>query len=118
MGFVVRSSPEKMYAGQIIEYRVSPILGLPLRWITEITHCEVGKSFVDEQRFGPYKFWHHTHHFVEKDGAAEMKDVVRYMLPMGFVGKIANALFVENRLRAIFDYRYLKVEEVFGKRGE
>lgn len=105
---------ENMYAGQIIEYKVSPVLGIPLYWMTEITHVEDHKYFVDEQRFGPYSMWHHQHHFKEVPGGVEMTDIVHYKLPFWFLGDIAQALFVKKQLQHIFDYRYKKVEQLFG----
>jgi ligand-binding SRPBCC domain-containing protein len=115
MGFktISKHHGEKMYAGQIIEYKVSPVLGIPLYWMTEITHVEDKKYFVDEQRFGPYSLWHHQHHFKETNGGVEMTDIVHYKLPFWFLGDIANSLFVSNQLKGIFNYRYKKVEEMF-----
>ena len=115
MGFNVISQHhgEKMYAGQIIEYKVSPVLGIPIYWMTEITHVEDKKYFVDEQRFGPYRLWHHQHHFKEVNGGVEMTDIIHYKMPFWFLGDIANSLFVSRQLKAIFDYRYTKVEEMF-----
>jgi ligand-binding SRPBCC domain-containing protein len=103
----------QMYARQIIEYKVSPILGIPLYWMTEITHVENKKYFVDEQRFGPYSLWHHQHHFKEIPGGIEMTDTVHYKLPFWIIGDIANWLLVKRQLKTIFDYRFKKVEELF-----
>ncbi|MBC6491732.1 hypothetical protein ACFSQD_11585 [Flavihumibacter stibioxidans] len=116
MGFEIKSRHhgEKMYPGQIIEYTVKPILGIPLYWMTEITHVEKGKYFVDEQRFGPYSLWHHQHHFREVEGGVEMTDIVHYKIPFYILGDIANALFVRKQLTGIFTYRKKKVEELFG----
>ncbi len=115
MGFktISKHHGEKMYAGQIIEYKVSPVLGIPLYWMTEITHVEDKKYFVDEQRFGPYSLWHHQHHFKEVGGGVEMTDIVHYKIPYWFIGGIANSLFISKQLKSIFDYRYRKVEEMF-----
>ena len=115
MGFNIISKHhgEKMYAGQLIEYKVSPVLNIPLYWMTEITHVEQNKYFVDEQRFGPYSLWHHQHHFRATDNGVEMTDIVHYKLPFWFLGDIANSLFVEKQLKGIFDYRYRKVEELW-----
>jgi ligand-binding SRPBCC domain-containing protein len=115
MGFNVISQhhSEKMYAGQIIEYKVSPVLGIPIYWMTEITHVEDKKYFVDEQRFGPYSLWHHQHHFKEVKGGVEMTDIVHYKMPCWFLGDIANSLFIRRQLQSIFDYRKQKVEEMF-----
>ena len=98
-----------MYPGQIIEYKVSPVMSIPLYWMTEITHVENRKYFVDEQRFGPYVMWHHQHHFKEVDGLVEMTDIVHYKLPLWFLGDIANGLFVKKQLKDIFDFRFRKV---------
>jgi ligand-binding SRPBCC domain-containing protein len=105
---------EEMYPGQVMTYRVKPLLGIPLFWMTEITHVQPGKFFVDEQRFGPYSLWHHQHHFREIPGGVEMTDLVHYKLPLGFLGDIAHGLFVRKQLESIFDFRYAKVESLFG----
>jgi ligand-binding SRPBCC domain-containing protein len=91
------------------------MLGIPLYWMTEITHVEDKKYFVDEQRFGPYSMWHHQHHFTVVDGFVEMTDIIHYKLPFWFLGDIANMLFVRNQLKRIFDYRFKKVDELFRK---
>ena len=103
-----------MYAGQVIEYKVSPFLGIPLYWMTEITHVEVKKYFVDEQRYGPFSMWHHQHHFKTIEDAVEMTDIVHYKLPLWFLGDIANSLFVKRQVNNIFEYRFKKVEALFG----
>lgn len=117
MGFNIISAHHgaKMYAGQIIEYTVKPLFGIPLYWMTEITTVVEGRYFIDEQRFGPYSLWHHQHHFKEIDGGVEMTDIVHYKLPLWFLGDIANGLFVRKQLDGIFNYRYKKVEELFGR---
>ena len=106
----------EMYAGQVIEYTVRPVLNIPLYWMTEITHVADKKYFVDEQRFGPYSLWHHQHHFKETAAGVEIKDIVHYKLPFGFLGDIANTLFIKKQLKEIFDFRYKVVEEMFGKK--
>lgn len=118
LGFVIHSDPEfirEMYSGQVITYTVKPVLGIPMFWMTEITHVENGKFFVDEQRVGPYALWHHQHHFKAIPGGVEMTDLVHYRLPLGFLGDIAHAIFVRRQLHQIFDYRWNKLEAVFGK---
>jgi ligand-binding SRPBCC domain-containing protein len=117
LGFQIISkySSDTMYAGQIIEYKVKPILNIPLYWMTEITHVSDKKYFVDEQRFGPYSLWHHQHHFEEVAGGVEMTDIVHYKLPFWFLGDIANTILVRKQLKGIFDFRRIKTEELFGK---
>ena len=116
MGFEIISKHhgEKMYPGQIIEYTVKPVLGIPLYWMTEITHVQEGSYFVDEQRFGPCTMWHHQHHFKVIPAGVAMEDIVHYKIPLGFLGDIANALFVKNQLQGIFDYRYKAVLDLWG----
>lgn len=103
-----------MYPGQIIEYTVKPLLNISWYWMTEITHVEDRRYFVDEQRFGPYAMWHHQHHFVELDGGVEMTDIVHYKLPYGFVGKLVNKLMVRKQLDDIFKFRSAAVARIFG----
>ena len=118
LGFKIISEHHgnEMYAGQLIEYTVKPVLNIPLYWMTEITHVADKKYFVDEQRFGPYSLWHHQHHFKETAAGVEMTDIVHYKLPFLFLGDIANTLFVKKQLKEIFDFRYKVVEEMFGKK--
>ena len=114
MGFNILSGAEKpMFPGQIIQYIVTPILGIPAKWVTEITHVADKKYFVDEQRFGPYSFWHHKHFFEATPNGTKMTDVVHYGLPLGFLGRIMNTLVVKNKLKSIFEYRVKKVDEMF-----
>lgn len=117
LGFEIISKHhgEKMYPGQIIEYTVKPILGIPLYWMTEITHVQDKQYFIDEQRFGPYSLWHHQHHFKEIEGGVEMTDIVHYKLPLWFLGDIAQVLMVKKQLKEIFDFRVVAVEQRFGK---
>jgi ligand-binding SRPBCC domain-containing protein len=116
MGFKVISKHhgDKMYAGQIIEYTVKPVLGIPVYWMTEITQVKEKEFFIDEQRKGPYALWHHQHHFKAIPGGVEMTDIVHYRNPLGLLGKLANYLFVRKKLKGIFEYRFKKVEELFG----
>ena len=116
MGFSIISSHhgDTMYPGQIIEYTVRPILGIPTYWMTEITHVKDRSYFIDEQRFGPYSLWHHQHHFKEIPGGVEMTDIVHYRIPLGILGQIANGLFVRKQLNTIFQYRVNAVDTLFG----
>jgi ligand-binding SRPBCC domain-containing protein len=116
MGFKVISKHhgDTIYAGQIIEYILKPVLGIPLYWMTEITQVKSKAYFIDEQRFGPYTLWHHQHHFKAIEGGVEMTDIVHYKNPLWIFGRMANTLFVKKKLDAIFEYRYKKVEELFG----
>ena len=116
MNFNITSPmPDTIYAGQIITYKVSPLLSIPLNWMTEITHVEQHQRFVDEQRIGPYKLWHHEHSFETVDGGTMMTDCVYYALPLGILGRIAHSLFIKKQLKDIFDYRNKCIEELFNK---
>ncbi|MBM78117.1 MAG: cell division inhibitor [Crocinitomicaceae bacterium] len=114
MGFQITSdSGDKMYTGQIISYKVSPFPGIRMNWVTEITHVNDKLFFVDEQRFGPYKMWHHEHLFLQKDNYVEMTDKVSFKLPLGFIGIAFAPLLVIPKLKNIFNYRNQKIEEIF-----
>lgn len=117
MGFVVTSNTgaEKMYPGMIITYKVSPLFGIKLNWMTEITHVKDFEYFVDEQRIGPYSMWHHQHKIEPIEGGVLMTDIVTYQPPLGFLGAIANSFLIKNQLRKIFDYRTMALEKRFGK---
>ena len=112
---LTNSDSDKMFAGQIITYHVRPILGIPLFWMTEITHVRDGEYFIDEQRYGPYSLWHHKHFFKEIPGGVEMTDFLDYKLSLGFLGNIAHSLFVKNQIESIFEYRYKVLIDRFGE---
>ncbi len=112
MGFHITSRPaKKMYPGMLITYIVTPLLGIKMRWCTEISQVVENEYFIDEQRFGPYNMWHHQHHFKVVDGGVEMTDIVHYGIPFGILGQLANWLFVKKQLKEIFDYRKKAVEK-------
>lgn len=116
MNFNIISGADKsIFAGQIIQYKVSPIMGINLNWVTEITHVKENEYFVDEQRFGPYALWHHKHFFRKINGGILMEDVVDYKIPLGLIGQFAHFIFVKNKLKKIFKYRHDKLVKLFGK---
>lgn len=117
LGFEVTSPlPERMYAGMIVSYRVRPFGGLRVPWVTEITHCREPEFFVDEQRAGPYRFWHHQHCFQAVAGGVEMIDLVHYRLPLGRLGDLLGGRLVERRVNGIFAYRRRALAELFDER--
>ncbi len=111
---ILSGADTPMFAGQIIEYRIQILPGVKQRWITEITQCEDGRRFVDEQRVGPYRLWHHLHTFDPVDGGVRMTDRVNYILPFGPLGRLTHSLFVRARLKKIFDHRSQYLEQKFG----
>ena len=117
MGFAITgiSGNGKMYEGMIISYRVSPVAGIKTNWVTEITHVKEGSYFVDEQRIGPYAMWHHEHRLEPVEGGVLMTDIVTYQPPLGFIGALANSIFIKKQLQRIFDYRSVALEQRFGK---
>ncbi len=117
MGFTVLTdyNSEQITEGMVIDYIVSPLLKVPLKWRTRITHVEPNKSFIDFQEKGPYKYWNHFHEFIPNKDGVLMKDTVDYELPYGFLGKIAHRLFVKKKLAHIFDFRYSVLEKLFNK---
>jgi ligand-binding SRPBCC domain-containing protein len=116
MGFDITSKnrSDKMYEGMLISYIVKPVLNIKTKWVTEITHINQGNFFIDEQRMGPYKLWHHQHFIEEITGGVLMTDIVSYIPPFGFIGSIANKLFIKNKLKNIFDFRNQALEIKYG----
>lgn len=115
MGFNILSGADRpMYAGQIIQYIVTPVLGIKTKWVTEITHVVDHNYFVDEQRFGPYALWHHKHFIKEIDGGIEMEDIIDYKIPLGILGQLVHPIIVKPKLEEIFNYRTKALEERFG----
>ena len=116
MKFVTLSRDDKkMFQGQIIQYKISPFPFVTLNWVTEITHVENEAFFVDEQRFGPYKFWHHKHFFTEIENGVFMEDIVHYKVPFGFIGRLFHPIIVRPKLNEVFKFREQKLIELFGK---
>ncbi|MEM7007555.1 MAG: SRPBCC family protein [Thermodesulfobacteriota bacterium] len=106
--------PDKMYTGMIITYTVAPVMNIPMTWVTEITHVDEPHFFIDEQRFGPYKFWHHQHKFTQIEGGVEATDLVNYALPIDPLSRMANELMVKSQLNEIFDFRSEYLSDRFG----
>ena len=116
MGFHILSGADRpMYAGQIIQYIVTPMFGIKTKWVTEITHVIDKSYFVDEQRFGPYALWHHKHFIKAIPGGVEMEDIIDYKLPFGILGQWMHPVMVKPKLEEIFNYRREKLESMFGK---
>ena len=116
MGFHILSGADKpMFAGQIIQYIVTPVLGIKTKWVTEITHVKDQDYFVDEQRFGPYALWHHKHFIKEIKGGVEMEDIIDYKVPFGWLGQLIHPILVKPKLNEIFTYRRKKLVELFGE---
>ena len=110
---VLSEVPQEMYNGLMILYEIQiPLFG-KRRWLTEIKHIEAGTFFVDEQRSGPYRLWHHQHHFKEVPGGVEMTDEVNYAIPMGFLGRLAHFIFVGREVNRIFEHRFKVLEAYF-----
>lgn len=115
MGFNILSGADrKMFPGQIIQYIVTPVAGIPTKWVTEITHVKEGEYFVDEQRFGPYALWHHKHFIESIPGGVRMEDIVDYKLPFGILGQLVHPIIVKPKLKEIFEYRKQKLIALFG----
>ena len=116
MSFDILSGADRpMFAGQIIQYLVTPIFGIKTKWVSEITHVEKGEYFVDVQLFGPYALWHHKHFIKEIPGGVEMEDIIDYKVPMGILGQLVHPFLVKPKLNEIFEYRRKKLIELFGE---
>lgn len=118
MGFTVTSDlgNEPIYEGMEIDYIVSPVLKIPMRWKTIITKVEFQKNFTDFQAKGPYKYWNHFHELEANDKGVLVKDTVTYQMPFAFLGTIAHKLFVRKKLESIFSYRYQVLEKKFNQK--
>ncbi len=116
MGFDITSEalPSRIYPGMIISYRVKPLAGIPVNWVTEITQVSDKHFFIDEQRIGPYAFWHHQHFLEAVDGGVLMKDIVSYAPPFSILGRLANWLMIRKKLDQIFEHRRKMLENMFG----
>ena len=115
MGFEITSGdlPKTMYEGMMVSYKVRPIAGIAMNWLTEITKVKEKEFFIDEQRKGPYRLWHHEHHLIQKEDGILMKDIITYIPPFGIVGDLSNSLFIRNKLKSIFDFRREVLEKQF-----
>ncbi|GAA4099667.1 SRPBCC family protein [Mucilaginibacter panaciglaebae] len=116
-GFEVTSPfdvKSKVYEGMIITYKIKPLFGIKMDWMTEITHIKDQQYFVDEQRFGPYALWHHEHHFKAIDGGVHMADILNYAIPYGVIGRLSNSLLVRKKILKIFAYREKMINGLFG----
>lgn len=105
---------DRVYAGMLIHYKVSPLLNIPLSWTTEITAVEHHRYFIDEQRHGPFTFWHHQHFFEAVPGGVKMTDIVSWKVPGWFIGDVINSITVQKKVKGIFEYRKKKMESLFG----
>jgi len=118
MGFVVLTDlkDDAMQEGMEIDYKVTPLFGIPMKWKTKITQVDLYKSFTDFQENGPYKLWNHHHEFMENRDGVLMKDNLTYEMPYGVLGQLAHSLLVKKKLKRIFDYRYQVLEKLFNKK--
>ena len=110
---IISELPDTMYEGLLINYRLKPMLNIPIHWCTEITHIKEKVYFVDEQRKGPYNIWHHEHHFKSVANGVIMTDLLQYDIGKSFLGWIAGKLFVHKKVKAIFEYRKKALETQF-----
>ncbi|MCB0804220.1 MAG: SRPBCC family protein [Bacteroidales bacterium] len=115
MGFEITNQKDltEMHPGMIITYIVKPLLNIPMNWVTEITQVKKPWYFVDSQLSGPYAYWHHQHFFRETATGVEMKDIVNYAAPFGWIGRGAEYLIVNKKVVEIFDFRYKKLNQIF-----
>jgi ligand-binding SRPBCC domain-containing protein len=116
MGFNVINGPlpDKVYPGMIIIYKVSPLLNIPMRWVTEITQVEAPNYFIDNQKAGPYAFWHHQHFFKETKDGVVVSDLLSYKVPLGILGQVLERLIVKRKVEKIFEYRKKRLKMIFG----
>ena len=111
---IISGADRPMYAGQLLQYSVTPVAGIKTKWVSEITQFKTKKYFVDVQLYGPYALWHHKHFIHEIDGGVEMEDIIDYKVPLGILGQLIHPILVKPKLEGIFNYRREKLEELFG----
>jgi ligand-binding SRPBCC domain-containing protein len=109
---VISDLPRGMHSGMIISYRITPIVRMPTIWISEITHVNRPTYFVDEQRLGPFRFWHHQHVFKEVGRNVEIQDIVHYAMPLGPIGEMVYPISVRKKVDSIFDFRQKALERI------
>ena len=112
---IISGADRPIYAGQILKYKVTPMMGIRTKWVSEIKSIVPKKYFVDEQLYGPYSLWHHKHFIREIEGGVEMEDIIDYKIPLGILGQMIHPLLVKPRLEEIFNYRQKKLVELFGE---
>jgi len=112
---VFEPDAERVYKGMYLVYKVSPIGGIPLTWVTEITEVLPKKRFVDDQINGPFAKWHHIHEFEDRGDQTLIRDILYYEMPLGFLGSMAHWLFAKKQVAQIFSFRKERMEELFGK---
>ena len=111
---IISGKSDDFYAGKIISYKIKPFKLVTLNWITEISQVKEGSYFIDNQISGPYKMWHHEHHFKSNnDGTTEIIDKVKYKLPFYILGRISHKIFIKRKLIKIFNFRQKKINELF-----
>ena len=111
---IISGKSDDFYAGKIISYKIKPFKLVTLNWITEISQVKEGSYFIDNQISGPYKMWHHEHHFKSNnDGTTEIIDKVKYKLPFYILGRISHKIFIKRKLINIFNFRQKKINELF-----
>ena len=111
---ILRGAEKPMYAGQLLEYSVSPLPGFKTKWVSEITQYVEGEYFVDIQLYGPYALWHHKHFINEVPGGVELEDLIDYKIPLGWLGQMVQPYLVKPKLEEIFEYRRQQLEQQFG----
>jgi ligand-binding SRPBCC domain-containing protein len=113
---MINEQKQEMYAGMVISYKVSPLLGIRIPCSSEITQVKLGEYFIDNMLEGPFKIWHHQHFFKAVEGGTEIIDIVNYQLPFGPLGKLFHPLIVKQRVTGIFEYRKLSIKELFSSK--
>ena len=117
MGFEFLTDDHEMRDGLVIDYRIRPLLGIPLTWRTRISDIRAPFRFHDSQLRGPYRSWEHTHAFEAVEGGTIVRDEIEYAVPFGPLGDLANRLVVRGELERIFRHRAETIRTVFADAG-
>jgi ligand-binding SRPBCC domain-containing protein len=111
---IISKEDRPIYAGQILQYSVTPLPGFKTKWVSEITQFKDRNYFVDVQLYGPYSFWHHKHFIRAIEGGVEMEDLIHYKVPLGWLGQLVQPIIVKPKLEAVFNFRKTQLEAIFG----
>ena len=111
---ITSGKSDDFYEGKIISYKIRPFKMINLNCVTEISQVKEGFYFVDNQIFGPYKMWHHEHHFKSNgDGTTDIIDKVKYKLPFYILGRLMHKIFIKRKLVNIFMFRQKQINNLF-----
>ncbi len=99
-----------------LSFKPFPYSPVRIPWEAEITEFAWNEHFCDRQLRGPFAFWNHCHRLHPETRTNQsgtlVRDEVEYEMHLGALGDLAHSLFVRRQLKATFDYRHRRTEEL------